>query len=310
MDYPKCDILYKNNICNYQHKGEGSRSILYGLGFTLYGLLEDIPIDRLDITQKVVNGYFNLIIFFNIFNTFGLFVELLPYLNFKNTLILDGADTPQPYPYAGKWWRYPQWWFLPKAHTHFLYFKREWTPETIRNLWFQIPPKWLCQYLPAPKNFRPISFSIPEEKIVKELSKKTKLFPKHIVDPEVARYVSESSTNYAFSKENEYYSDLQASKFGITTKRAGWDCLRHYEIAANGCVPCFRNLDKKPPTCAPHGLDDSNCIIYRSYDELMHKISALSDEGYEKLQAGALRWVKKNTTVEKAKQLLEGFKYD
>ena len=304
VDYPKCEILYRNYISKYKQQAKIGQSVLYGLGFTLYGLLDDIYIDRLDIHNKIANGFYNLIIFSNIFKTFGLFVELLPYLNFKNTLILDGADTPQPYPYAGKWWRYPHWWFLPKAHNRFLYCKREWTPETIRNLWFQIPPKFLSQYLPVPKNLRSISFAIPEEKIVKILPEKTKLFPKHIVDLEVASQVPGSYTSYAFSNEFDYYSDLQSSKFGITTKRAGWDCLRHYEIAANGCIPCFRDLNKKPKTCAPHGLNENNCIVYHSYDDLINKINFLSDETYKKIQLAALDWARKNTTIERAKQLL------
>jgi len=37
-------------------------------------------------------------------------------------------------------------------------------------------------------------------------------------------------------------------------KRGGWDCLRHYEIAAAGAVPCVRQLEGKPSSCAPHGL--------------------------------------------------------
>jgi hypothetical protein len=248
IDYPKQECLYKTFDVS------SNNTQLYGKGFTLYRLLEDMLIDRENIEQKLYKKYFDLIIFSSIFNMFEIFSRFLPYLARQNTIILDGADTPQPYPYAGKFWRYPPHWFLPKAHIKFLYFKREWTPDTIRNLWYQLPPRWLCQYIPAPTNFRPISFSIPEEKIVKSLPIKTKLFPRHIVDAEVASKVEGSLTSYAFESETEYYADLQASKFGITTKRSGWDCLRHYEIAANGCVPCFRNLDKKPSTCAPPRL--------------------------------------------------------
>jgi hypothetical protein len=305
VDYPKCEIMYSTYMPpSFQ---EEKKYHLYGLGFTLYKLLPNVDVDRLQIRQKIMDGYFDLMIFASIHSQFGLLLELLPHLNSKNTIILDGADTPQPYPYAGKWWRYPNWWFLPRAHTRFLYFKREWTPETIRNMWFQIPPICLSQYLPSPKNLRKIAFSIPAEKIVKELPTKTKLFPRHIVDVEVADRIPNSLTRYAFNNEQEYYADLQASKFGITTKRSGWDCLRHYEIAANACVPCFRNLEKKPFTCAPHGLDEGNCITYRNYDDLMDKVNLLSDEEYSQLQIGALTWARKNTTVHRAKELLEFF---
>lgn len=154
---------------------------------------------------------------------------------------------------------------------------------------------------------RSISFSIPSEKIVSDLPTKTKLFPKHIVDLEVAGHLPGSLTSYAFKSEIEYYADLQASKFGITTKRAGWDCLRHYEIAANGAVPCFRNLTQKPATCAPHGLNEDNCIIYHSYEDLINQLNNLNEQKYQDLQMSALKWVKRNTTVELAKKVLDTF---
>jgi hypothetical protein len=301
-DFPKCEILYSSF-------SDGGK--IYGNGFSLYGLLPDIDLDRFQIHEKVQSGYFQIIIFGDIGRCFGQFVQLLPNLNFQNTIILDGADTPQPYPYAGYWWRKPYWWFLPKAHNKFLYFKREWTSETIRNLYYQILPLSLCQFIPAPKNFRSIAFSIPEEKIIidlpSNLANKQKLFPKHIVDAEVADNVDGSVTSYAFEDENEYYQDIQISKFGITTKRAGWDCLRHYEIAANGAVPCYRDLDLKPETCAPHGLNPSNSISYRSYKDLIEKIEKLSDRQYESLQTESLRWVRENTTIARAKQVLSEF---
>jgi hypothetical protein len=116
--------------------------------------------------------------------------------------------------------------------------------------------------------------------------------------------VGGSVTSYAFDSETEYYADLQASKFGITTKRAGWDCLRHYEIAANGCVPCFRDLDKKPSTCAPHGLNETNCIIYSDYEDLMTKINSIDEDQYRQLQAHSLQWIRENTTIKMAKHIL------
>lgn len=303
VDFPKCEILYSSF---------SESNIIYGRGFSLYALLPDLNIDRFQIQQKVQSGYFQLIVFGDISRCFGQFVQLLPYLNFQNTIILDGADTAQPFPYAGYWWRKPYYWFLPKAHTKFLYFKREWTPDTIRNLYYQLLSQSLCKFIPAPKNFRTISFSIPAEKIILDLGanlvNKQKLFPKHIVDPEVADQVEGSVTSYAFESENEYYHDLQISKFGITTKRAGWDCLRHYEIAANGAVPCFRDLDLKPHNCAPHGLDSTNCIGYHNYQDLITKIEALSDRDYQNLQAQSWKWARENSTVARAKQILAEFR--
>jgi hypothetical protein len=111
-------------------------------------------------------------------------------------------------------------------------------------------------------------------------------------------------TSYAFEDEADYYADLQAARFGITVRRAGWDCLRHYELAANGCVPCFRSLDEKPPRCAPHGLDDTNCVCYHDYDELMRVLESIDEPCYRSLQEGALAWAHANTTERRAQQFL------
>lgn len=303
VDYPKCDVLYK------QYGSLSSNSLrrpLYGNGFTLYGLLEDIPVDRWDIPNKVKSGYFDLIIFSSIHRHFGFFVDLLPHLNKGKTIVLDGEDCSEIYPYAGVYWSHWNRWFLPRAHTRFPYFKREWTSDTVRYRWFRIPPRWLSNYLPNPGNLRKISFSIPAEKIVAAIPEKKKLFPVHIVDPEVAQKVQGGKTCYPFDNEADYRADLAASRFGITTRRGGWDCLRHYELAANACVPCFKNLDVKPTTCAPHGLDNSNSVLYRNYSDLVRKLETLNDEQYRLLQLNAVAWAKRNTTIARAKELLDG----
>jgi hypothetical protein len=133
---------------------------------------------------------------------------------------------------------------------------------------------------------------------------KAKDFPVHIVDEEVAARVAGSRTSYAFGSEAEYYADLQASRFGVTTKRAGWDCLRHYEIAANGAVPCFKALHAKPETCAPHGLSSTNTIIYADAEDLFRQIAALTNAEYAKLQANALAWARASSSVARADEVI------
>ena len=53
----------------------------------------------------------------------------------------------------------------------------------------------------------PISFGIPEEKIVDDVPAKTKDFPEHIVDAEVASRIGHS-TSYAFADEAAYYEEI------------------------------------------------------------------------------------------------------
>ena len=182
----------------------------------------------------------------------------------------------------------PQWWTLPRAHTRGVYFKRELTDETAQRRYFMLVPKRLAARPRFARGLRPIAFSIPEEKIVAEPPVKTKLFNAHVVDAEVAERIG-ATDSYAFEREAEYYADLQASRFGITAKRTGWDALRHYELAANGCVPCFRQLERKPPLCAPHGLEPGrNCLSYADAEDLLRQVDAVDEDRYAELQRGAL----------------------
>jgi hypothetical protein len=292
------NILYK--------KYEGAYNIR-GKGFTLYYLIQKHAIEAETILNELVHPEsYQVIIFSSIQRQFKQYRKYLPLIKNKRVWVLDGEDTPGMYPFHGYYWRRPFLWFLPKAHTRFLYFKREWTPETMVYLTYKLVPKFVLKYFPVPKNLRPISFSIPEEKICTDLPIKTKLFPKHIVDAEVASHVSGSFTSYAFESEELYYMDLQQSSYGITMKRSGWDCLRHYEIAANGAVICFRDLDKKPVTCAPHGLVHGiNCISYTSYENLIQIINGLGKDQYHRLQSAAYQWAKENTCEKKAKEMLQ-----
>jgi hypothetical protein len=51
---------------------------------------------------------------------------------------------------------------------------------------------------------------------------------------------------YQFNIEEEYYNQYASSLFASTTKKAGWDCMRHYEIIASGCIPFFPDIQEKP----------------------------------------------------------------
>jgi hypothetical protein len=297
VDFPKADFLYETYPPNRRGK-------LYGHGFSLYGLLPDIEVDRLRALARARDGEFDLVVFADIWNSFGRFVELAPSLADVRLAVLDGADREEPYPYAGTWWRKRVWWTLPRAHTRATYFKRELTPRTGWFRSFLLLPPGLAGRLPSIRAMREIAFSFPAQKIVTEVpSDKHAQFASHVVDSEVAARLGRD-TAYAFSDESEYYADLRAARYGITVKRAGWDCLRHYELAANGCVPCFRDLESKPPRCAPHGLDASNSVAYADHDDLMRKIEQIDEESYRALQDGALKWALANTTVRRAERFL------
>jgi hypothetical protein len=294
VDFPKPEYMY--NTAGPEVLGR-----VRGGAFTLYGLLEDLPLARDHVLARALDREFDLVVFGDLWRNFGLWTEWGPQLHRAGVglAVLDGADRIEPYPYSGLWWRVPGWWFLPRAHNRATYFKREVTPWT----------RWFASYLLLPPplgrrlGLRPISFSIPDEKVLSSPPLKHKDFPIHVVDEEVAERIGAQST-YAFTSEAAYYADLQASRFGITTRRAGWDALRHYEIAARGAVPCFRDLDRKPARCAPFGLTPENSISYHNADDLLERVARLSDAEYMLLQAGALGWARQNTTTERARELL------
>jgi hypothetical protein len=296
VDFPKSEPMYATHP-------PAQRAELYGRGFTLYGLLEDLPLDRNRCLYRAREGEFDLVVFSDIWRTFGPYTEWIPQLRGRRVAVVDGSDRVEPYPYAGLWWRVPSWWFLPRAHNRAELFKREITPLTYWFRSYLALPGPMGRRLGLLRRMRRIAFSIPAEKVVDEPPAKTKLLPEHIVDEEVAARVG-ARAGYVFHSEDEYHADLRASRFGVTTKRAGWDCLRHYELAANGCVPCFRDLDRKPDSCAPHGLDASNCVTYHDASDLLAKLEAIDDAEYERLQQGALAWARANTTRRRAEEFL------
>ncbi|MBD2099621.1 glycosyltransferase family 1 protein [Leptolyngbya sp. FACHB-261] len=307
VDVPRYDSMYAPMT-------DGIQSKLRGYGFTLYGLLEEIPslAESRYFWHKDLDNY-DIIVVADICNQWDLLWQLSTIVSPEKLAILDGQDTPAFFPFVSLGWRlknYPWTYLTPTSKTR--YFKRELMPEGAAYSLDRFLPRWLRKWIPIPNNAIPIGFSIPEEKIWRTgIESKTKQFPTHIVDLEVASYLdgaffsATGSDKHTFTSEKEYYEDLSKARFGITTKRAGWDCLRHYELAANGCVLCFRDLDLKPATCAPHGLNESNCIIYHSYTELMERINTITEDEYQKLYTATFKWIESNTTTRRARQFLE-----
>jgi hypothetical protein len=296
VDYPKRAALYRS-------WPEERKDELYGRGFTIYGLLEDIAVDRHDALARAVAGEFDLVIVGSIWRDWHWWLEVHDRLpGSVEKAVVDGADVPWMYPYGPTWWRTPRGWVLPRAHRRATYFKREWTRATGWLRWWGLIPPPLSDRLPL----EPIAISLPEEKVVPTTPGKRQDFATHVVDAEVARRLGRGRTGYAFDLERDYVADLRSSRFGITTRKAGWDALRHYEIAGNGSVPCFRDLQRKPPRCAPHGLRrDINCLAYRDADDLLRQATGMPEDRYAELAAGALAWARANTTRRRAERFLD-----
>jgi hypothetical protein len=303
VDVPRRDALYDD----YPAERRGA---LYGRGFTLYARLAEPPgIDRSDWLGRALEGAFATIVIGDIHRNWEPWVALRPHLGRLRELgvrvaVVDGGDGPVMYPHGPTWWKRARPRPLPRAHGHVMFFKRELQLLTwwIRYYGFAPPP--LAERL-LRKHVRPIGFSIPEEHLATGDEPKAKLLATRVTDPEVAELVAGSALAHVFDAEADYYADLRASRFGVTTKKAGWEALRHYEIAASGCVPCFRDLARKPPTAAPFGLDESNCVPYSDPAALLATIESMDEGRYASLRAGALAWARRNTTRMRAVELLE-----
>jgi len=89
------------------------------------------------------------------------------------------------------------------------------------------------------KHVYPLSYAIPDDYIIRSMPIKKQLF---------ADLIPGDRNTYCFSYQDEelYKQMYRESFFARTSKKGGWDCLRHYEIIANGCIPLFDKLDECP----------------------------------------------------------------
>jgi hypothetical protein len=296
VDVPRRDALYDDLPVE-------RRRALYGRGFTLYGRLPEIEVDRERWLARVLEGEFDVVVFGDIWRHWGPWVQLRPHLRALRErgvrlVALDGGDGPVLFPHGPSWWRAARPWPLPRVAGRIDVFKRELTPMTS-----------VLAHRPLSRSVRPIGFSIPEEHLATGSEPKTQLLARHVVDPQVRELVPSARGDYSFDAEEDYFADLRSSKFGVTMKKAGWETLRHYEIAASGCVPCFRDLHAKPDTAAPLGLDATNCVPYTDARALLSTLEAMDDAHYARLRTGALEWARRNTTRVRAGELLAAVGY-
>ena len=83
----------------------------------------------------------------------------------------------------------------------------------------------------------PIQFSIPTLKWenYKNVREKNKILDFSAMIP------GEAST-YIYSNEKDYINGYGDCFYALTTKKGGWNCLRHYEILLAGTIPYFLDI--------------------------------------------------------------------
>jgi hypothetical protein len=174
-----------------------------GKGFTVWGNLPKYLNDKSDIELKIKNKYFDYIVYGSIRRCKDYLNLVINYYPKNKIAVVDGEDD-----------------CILVNTNNIPFFKRE--------LVVDIPTIY------------PISFSIPEEKIVTNTLKiqKTKFLADYLP--------SNSGSGYIYQSENDYYNNYKEAYFGKTYKKGGWDCMRHYEILGNYCMPHFENLQNCP----------------------------------------------------------------
>ena len=141
----------------------------------------------------------------------------------------------------------------------------------------------------------PISFGIPKEKLISEIKRKEKILA-HIIPGDISTYIYEN--------EKDYYNDYAISYFGKSIKKAGWDCLRHYEIMANGCIPYFPDLlqcPKETMTSFPKRIVlETNDI----FDKISQQSADIDGELLRKYCKEILTFTRQYLTTEKIAEYL------
>jgi len=187
----------------YMYDDVPNKENLYGKGFTMYGRINSASFEHIhDINYHIITHYFDKIIYGSIQRCNDYFDIVKDHYSKNDVIFIDGEDDTS---------------ILHQYTNHGKYYKRE-LNDNVQGVF-------------------PISFGIPKNLIVSELSEKEKEFA-HIIPNKLETYI--------YDNEHDYYSDYKKSWLGITTKKGGWDCLRHYEILMNGCIPYFENLSNCP----------------------------------------------------------------
>jgi len=137
----------------------------------------------------------------------------------------------------------------------------------------------------------PISFSIPDTKLCKGFPIKTKF---------MSDLIPGDASTYIYDTEEDYYKEYQHSYFAITKKKAGWDCMRHYEILANRCIPYFIDIQHCPENTMallPKNLFIDAIKLHDNYKNKQLDESFI--EQYRTLQEKFTEYTKNTLTTDK-----------
>lgn len=206
------DDVIDSNYLWYLSKCDESRlNKLYRRGFSVGNIIEEnrINLDRSNLEDKISQKYFDLIIYGSIWKCDDYYDLVCQHYDFNNIIMLDGEDHS----------------YINTKYKKGLYFKKE------LLTYYNINEKFEAY----PLNVFPISLSIPESKFMK-INVNKSYFESSLSNDKLLQHINEI----------DYYNDYNNSYFSYTSKNMGWDCFKHYEILAAGCLPFFNNYEYCP----------------------------------------------------------------
>ena len=189
-----------------------------GSHYGLSGILPDIPIDRTEIKRKIADRFFDLIIYTCVYHALDYLDTVVRYYKPYEVAFNDGEDNP----------RIGEESLMSGA-------KDVYNPLKNYGVYFKRESNRFVE------GIHPLSLAYPEEYFYLGPVVKTQDF---------GTTIPGNMETYIFTDAQSYWADYQKSYFGLTWKKAGWDCYRNLEIIANKCVPYWLGkpeMDECPP---------------------------------------------------------------
>lgn len=298
VDY-QCDCLF-HGLCSlsnidvyilsdYKYMFHGNDkdylSKQYGMGFTITNRIPVVKKHKHSLeeaSQYISQKYYDFIVYGSIWRCDSLLDIVLQYYKKNSIAFIDGED----FDFGVRIQR------RVKGLIKFPTFYSKWRDKAImmanKGLYFKRELRDCDRCY-----FYPISFAFPEENIVNSISEKHQL---------QATIIPGKLDTYIYKNEMDYYKDYQVSEFGITVKKAGWDCMRHYEILGNGCIPYF-----------PHILDSPKATMVNFPKVTINETNKLYETGsyssqlYQYYAEMLLAYTRENLTTKKLAEYVLAF---
>ena len=209
-----------------------------GAGFTLFHTLDKERILSTDTLYKIENKFYDKIIYGNVWSSLPYWSQVVTMYDENDVVLLDGTDSDFEFQYRDDNGNEIE---VVKCTSSSL---RKTTLGYASNF-----GKYFKREIPQVHygSISPISMGFPEELMVDGVpfNKEQEWCP--LTGTEFPDWVEVSDKRYGFGEQDLFYEEIQKSRYGFTMKKAGWDCMRHYEIIGNGTIPYFHELEKCPP---------------------------------------------------------------